>query len=116
MRTIRFVTCFLLAALLALATPSMAVAGGAETFEGALPAEVTGELVIEVPPEADEDGALFAYGTLTVDGKDYSVESPGDVLAGAGLPAGGGAVKATFAEMTEEFGYPVYRVTALAKQ
>ena len=109
----RFLPAFLLAALFALALPTVAVAGGSDTFEGALPADVSGNLLIEVPPEADEDGALYAYGTLTADGKAYAVEIPGAVLEAAGLPAEGGAVTATFGEMTEDFGFPMYQVTAL---
>jgi hypothetical protein len=109
----RFLPSFLLAALFALAVPSTVIAGGSDTFEGALPADVSGELLIEVSPEADEDGALYAYGTLTADGKQFAVEIPGAVLEAAALPAEGGAVTATFGEMTEEFGFPMYRVTAL---
>jgi len=111
-----FLTCLCLAAAFALAAPSTALAGNAETYEGTLPADLDGDLLIEVAPEADEDGALFAYGTLTAGGKDYAVEIPGAVLASAGLPAEGGAVKATLGEMTEEFGFPMYRITALSKR
>ena len=111
-----FLTTLCLAAALALAAPVPALAGGADAYEGALPADLDGELLVEVPPEADEDGALYAYGTLTVGEKAYAVEIPGAVLASAGLPAEGGAVKATLGEMTEEFGFPMYRVTALAKR
>ena len=113
----RIVSSVLLAAALALGLPTAAVAGGADKFEGTLPAQVDGALVIEVQPEADEDGAVFAYGTVTTDaGANYSVEIPEAVLTAAGLPADGGAVKATLGEETEEFGFPMYRVTALEKK
>lgn len=113
----RFLSPVLLVLALTLGGPSDAVAGGADKFEGTLPAQVEGSLVIEVQPEADEDGAVFAYGTVTADaGGDYSVEIPEAVLTAAGLPADGGAVKATFGEETEEFGFPMYRVTALEKR
>lgn len=110
-------TSILLAFALGLAASPVALAGGADKFEGTLPAQVDGTLLIEVPPEADEDGAVYAYGTLTADaGGDYSVEIPEAVLTAAGLPADGGAVKATLGEETEEFGFPMYRVTALEKK
>ena len=113
----RIVSSVLLAAALALGLPSTALAGGADKFEGTLPAQVDGTLVIEVQPEADEDGAVFAYGTITADaGGDYSVEIPEAVLTAGNLPPDGGPVKATFGEETEEFGFPMYRVTALEKK
>jgi hypothetical protein len=48
-----------------------------------------------------------------VDGKEYAVEVPDALVQTAKLPAEGGPVKATLGEETEEFGFPVYRVTAL---
>jgi hypothetical protein len=113
----RPLTALLLAIALAYAASTAALAGGADTFEGALPAQVEGTLAIEVPPEADEDGAVFAYGTLTTEaGASYAVEIPEAVLTAAGLPADGGATRATLGEETEEFGFPMYRVTALEKR
>jgi hypothetical protein len=113
----RFLTSVLLVLALGLAAAPTARAGGADKFEGTLPAQVGGTLVIEVQPEADEDGAVFAYGTITADaGGDYSVEIPEAVLTAAKLPAEGGPVKATLGEETEEFGFPMYRVTALEKK
>jgi hypothetical protein len=113
----RLLTSVLLAFALAVTTSPTALAGGADKFEGTLPAQVEGTLVVEVQPEADEDGAVYAYGTITADaGGDYSVEIAEAVLTAAGLPADGGPVKATLGEETEEFGFPMYRVTALEKK
>jgi hypothetical protein len=112
----RFLASLSLALALAFATPA-ALAGGADKFEGTLPADMAGTLAIEVAPEADEDGQRYAYGTLTADaGGDYAVEIPEAVLTASGLPADGGAVTATLGEETEEFGFPMYRVTKLEKR
>jgi hypothetical protein len=97
----------------ALALPAAPDArAAAEKFEGDLPATLKGNLVIDEPAEAVEDGAeAIAIGTLTVGDKEYSVEVP-EALA-AKVPAGGGAASVTLAEESEEFGYPTYKVTAV---
>ena len=100
----------LLAAACALATPPVRAA--AEKFEGALPATVEGQLVIDVPAdEVEENEERIAFGTLTVGGKEYAVEVP-EAMA-AKVPAGGGAASVTLGEESEEFGFPTYKVTAV---
>ncbi|MGH8030048.1 MAG: hypothetical protein ACREO3_08945 [Arenimonas sp.] len=100
-----------LAAALALAVPSMARAA-AEKFEGALPATVEGQLVIDVgADEVEENEERIALGTLTADGHEYAVEVP-EALA-AKVPAGGGAASVTLGEESEEFGFPTYKVTGV---
>jgi hypothetical protein len=106
-----FLTCLCLTATLALVAPRDCRAA-AEKFEGTLPATVEGNLVIDEPAEAVEEGeSPIAIGTLTVDGKEYSVEIPGDLAAK--VPAGGGKASVTLGTESEEFGYPTYTVTAV---
>jgi hypothetical protein len=104
----------LLSATLTFGLASQAHAGAAEKFEGALPATLEGQLVIEVPAaEVEENDENVAFGSLVVGGKEYAVEVPDALLQSAKVPAEGGDVKATLGEETEEFGFPMYRVTAL---
>lgn len=101
----------LVAAAFALAAPTESRAA-AEKFEGALPATVEGQLVIDEPAEAVEDGGeAIAIGTLTVGEHEYSVEVPGAMAAK--VPEGGAAASVTLAEESEEFGYPTYKVSAV---
>jgi hypothetical protein len=94
--------------LLALAAP--AAAQDALT----LPATLEGTLVIEVPAaEVENNDTQSNYGTLTVDGVDYAVDVPTPVLEKSGLPAAGGAVKATLGSGDDGDGFMVYTVTAL---
>jgi len=99
------------AAAFALAAPTETRAA-AEKFEGALPATVDGNLVIDEPAEAVAEGEeAIAIGTLTVGEHEYSVEVP-EALAKK-VPEGGGAASVTLAEESEEFGYPTYKVSAV---
>jgi hypothetical protein len=99
------------AAAIALAAPDESRAA-AEKFEGALPATVEGQVVIDVAAdEVEENDERIALGTLTADGKEYALEVP-EALA-AKVPAGGGTASVTLGEESEEFGFPTYKVTAL---
>ena len=104
----------LLSALLALAllAATPAVAAKAQKFAGTLPVTVDGSLLIEVSAnEVEENTERVAFGTLTVDGKEYAVEVP-EALA-AKVPAKGGKVRITLGRESLEFGFPTYKVSAL---
>jgi hypothetical protein len=113
MRPTRFA--FALAVCLAFAAP--APAQDADTGALALPATLEGTLVIDVPAaEVENNTTQSNFGTLTVDGVDYAVDVPTPVLEKAGLPAEGGAVRATLGSGDDGDGFMVYTVTALEKR
>jgi hypothetical protein len=103
---------FALALSLAFVAP--AFAQDADPNALALPATLEGTLVIDVPAaEIENNDTQSNYGTLTVDGVDYSVDVPTPVLEKAALPAEGGAVRATLGSGDDGDGFMVYTVTAL---
>lgn len=82
-----------------------------------LPATVEGFLVIEAA-DGDVDAAgTFEnnYGTLTVGKLGIAIEVSGSVLKPVALPPTGGRVRATLGSRSDEFGFPLYVVTALKR-
>jgi hypothetical protein len=103
--------------MLAAALLAFAFAAPASAQDLALPATLEGTLVIEVPAvEIENNDTQSNYGTLTVDGVEYAVDVPSPVLEKSGLPAEGGAVKATLGSGDDGDGFMVYTVTALEKR